>query len=285
MDWEEITKWFADFAAGGGLALIKALAFLVVGLIVTRLIVSFVRSITIKNQNLDNSASTFITSLTKVFLYLVVAVIVLSVAGIDTASLIAAFAAVSLAISLGLQNTLSGLTNGIVIIFTKPFKQGDYVNIGGTEGSVKEIRLFNTKLTTPDNLDIIIPNSVVLGANLTNYSSMPLRRVDVDLPIPYGTEVSDVKQCVLSYLKSDKRIVKVPEPMCRLKSYGDSALIYTVRAWTKGYLFWDVKFDLLENLYTMLRKQGIEIPFNQLDVHLVSDEPNKDGENKGEEDK
>jgi small conductance mechanosensitive channel len=252
------------------------LAFLIIGLILTRLIVSIVRSVTIKNRNLDNSASSFITSLVKVVLYAIIIIVVLGTAGMATASLIAAFAAVSLAICLGLQDTLSGLANGILIIFTKPFKQGDYVSIGGTEGTIKEIHLFNTKLTTPDNLDIIIPNASVLGSNITNYSSMPLRRVDIDLPMPYGSSVDTVKQTVLAYLEKDERIVEVPAPVCRLKTYGDNAVIYTVRAWVHNGEFWDVKFDLMEGLAPLMKEKGLSIPYPQMDVHIIQDNTQKE---------
>lgn len=273
---EAVKQFFAGFLQGGGLSLVKALAFLVVGLIVVRLVVAFVRSLTIKNRSLDNSASTFITSLVKAVLYILLAIWVLGTAGVDTASLVAAFAAVALAISLGLQDTLSGLTNGILIIFTKPFKQGDYVSVNGTEGTVKEIRLFNTKLTTPDNLDIIIPNSTILGSNLTNYSAMPLRRIDIDLPMSYSSDVETVKSVVLGYIAADERIVDIPAPTCRLKEYGDSAIIFTIRAWVDNSQFWDAKFDLLEGLFTILKEKGLEIPFNQMDVHLIREKENQE---------
>lgn len=265
-----VADFFAGFFSGTGLAIVKALAALVVGLIVASLIVSLVRSITIKHRRLDNAAASFIISLTRAVLYVLVAIVVLGVAGVNTASLIAAFAAVALAISLGLQDTLSGLTNGILIIFTKPFKQGDYVSIGGTEGTVKEIRLFNTKLTTPDNLDVIIPNSTVIGANVINYSAMPLRRIDIDVPVPYQTDVEIVRKILLGCLAEDERIVDVPAPFCRLYEYGSSALKYRVRCYVPNGEYWNVRFDLNERLFTRLRENGIEMPFEQVDVHLIA---------------
>jgi small conductance mechanosensitive channel len=273
---ESIKSFFKDFLSGSGVSLARALAILVVGLILTRLIASIVRSFTIKSRNLDNSASSFITALVKVVLYAIVIIIVLGTAGVDTASLIAAFAAVSLAICLGLQDTLAGLANGILIIFTKPFKQGDYVSIGGTEGTIKEIHLFNTKLTTPDNLDIIIPNASVLSSNITNYSSMPLRRVDIDLPMPYDSKVDTVKETVLTYLTKDKRIVEVPAPVCRLKTYGDNAVIYTVRAWVRNGEYWDVRFDLMEGLAPLMKEKGLSVPYPQMDVHIIRDDEKED---------
>ena len=265
-----VADFFAGFFSGTGLAIVKALAALVVGLMVASLIVSLVRSITIKHRRLDNAAASFIISLTRAVLYVLVAIVVLGVAGVNTASLIAAFAAVALAISLGLQDTLSGLTNGILIIFTKPFKQGDYVSIGGTEGTVKEIRLFNTKLTTPDNLDVIIPNSTVIGANVINYSAMPLRRIDIDVPVPYQTDVEIVRKILLGCLAEDERIVDVPAPLCRLYEYGSSALKYRVRCYVPNGEYWNVRFDLNERLFTRLRENGIEMPFEQVDVHLIA---------------
>lgn len=269
--WKSVKEFFGGFLSGAGLDIVKALAVLVVGIIVTTLITAIVRSLTIKNRKLDNAASTFITSLVKVIMYVLVAILVLASVGVNTASLIAAFSAVALAISLGLQDTLSGLVNGILIIFTKPFKQGDYVSIGGTEGTVKEIRLFSTKLVTPDNLDVIVPNSTVLNSNLTNYSAMPLRRIDIDVPVPYNTEIGEVKKILSDCIARDERIVNIPAPMCRLKEYGASSLNYIVRAWVPNSVFWDVKFDLMENLFNALRENGIEMPFNQMDVHLIPD--------------
>ncbi len=266
-----VADFFAGFFAGTGLSVVKALAVLVVGLIVAGLLVALVRSIAIKHRRLDNAAASFVVSLTRAVLYVLVAILVLSVAGVNTASLIAAFAAVALAISLGLQDTLSGLTNGILIIFTKPFKQGDYVSIDGTEGTVKEIRLFNTKLTTPENLDVIIPNSKVLGANVVNYSAMPLRRIDIDVPVPYDTDVETVKGILMGCMTEDERVVDIPAPLCRLYEYGSSALVYRVRCWVPNGAYWDARFDLNERMLIRLRENRIEIPFDQLDVHIVSE--------------
>ena len=274
--WQSIKEFFTGFLTGTGLDIVKALAILVVGIIVTTLITALIRSLTIKNRKLDNAASTFITSFVKVVMYALVVILVLASVGVNTASIIAAFSAVALAISLGLQDTLSGLVNGILIIFTKPFQQGDYISIGGTEGTVKEIRLFSTKLVTPDNLDIIVPNSTVLNSNLTNYSAMPLRRIDIEVPVPYATEIETIKTILLGCISKDDRIVNVPAPMCRLKDYGASALIYIVRAWVPNSVFWDVKFDLQENMFNALRENGIEMPFNQMDVHLIPGATKKD---------
>ncbi|MBP5242873.1 MAG: mechanosensitive ion channel [Clostridia bacterium] len=264
-----LKEFFIRLFSDTGLSIVKALAVLVVGLIVATVIVNWVKRGTIKNTHLDNSASAFISSLVRIVLYVVVAILVLGIAGVNTASLVAAFSAVALAIALGLQNTLTGLTNGILIIFTKPFKQGDYISVGGAEGTVKEIRLFNTKLVTPDNLDVLVPNSTILNSNLTNYSAMPLRRIDIDVPIPYETDIDEVKKILLDILQADKRIVDIPAPMCRLKSYGDSALMYVVRAWVANGSYWDVRFDLLEGIVKELRAHGIEIPYNQMDIHVI----------------
>ena len=273
---EAIIQFLQNFIAGTGLSIVKAAALFVVGLVITNLVVALVRKFTIKSNQLDNAASVFIVSLVKVVLYVLVVLVVLSTLGVETASLIAAFAAVALAISLGLQNTLASLTNGILIIFTKPFKQGDYVNIGGVEGTVKAIRLFNTKLSTPDNLDVIVPNNDILTSKVINYSAMPLRRLDLTVPVPYSTDVESIK-ALLSECLQDERIVSLPAPMCRVSEYGNNALKYLLRCWVPYGLYWDLRFDLNERIFTHLKNNGVEIPFNQLDVHVIS-EKNTNGE-------
>lgn len=167
-----------------------------------------------------------------------------------------------------MQDTLSSLTNGILLIFTKPFQSGDYVDVGGTAGTVKEIKLFSVKVVTPDNLTVVIPNSTVVGSVVINYSRMPLRRLDVSVPLPYAVDQEKVKSMVKEVVAADKRIETMPAPFFRLTEYGGSALIFTLRVWTATGMYWDVKFDLLEKIFLSLQKAGVEIPFDRLDVYV-----------------
>lgn len=266
---EAVKAFLSDFINGYGLTVVKALAFLCLGLLLIFIIRLAVKKTAVKSRKLDNAASTFVTSLVTLLVYVLLFVLLISVLGFSTEGIIAAFSSVMLAIALGMQNTLSSLTNGILLIFTKPFQAGDFVDIGGTAGTVKEIKLFSVKVTTPDNLTVVIPNSTVLNSVITNYSRMPLRRIDITVPVSYDANVEQVKKVVGEVVEADGRIAKTPSYFFRLTEYGASSLNFTLRAWTDVGAFWDVKFDLLENVLDALRRNKIEIPYDQLDVHLV----------------
>ena len=267
--WNNLKDFFWDFLGGYGLNILKALALFVLGLLIIRIVTSSVKKRSVKSRRLDNAASTFITSLVALIAYVALALVLVKTLGFSTAGIVAAFSSVMLAIALGMQDTLSSLTNGILLIFTKPFRAGDYVDIGGTSGTVKE-KLFSVKVVTADNLTVIIPNSTVLSSVIINYSRMPLRRLEILLPVSYDSDVSEVKKSVMEVVSADKRISALPAPFFRLTDYGDSALNFTLRVWTNPDDFWNVKFDLLEGILENLRKNKIEIPYNQLDVHVVN---------------
>lgn len=266
---DALASFWEEFYQNLGLSIVRSIAFLILGLIVVKIVRSIVKNATIRSRKLDNAASTFITSVITVVLYIILAIVVISSLGFSTASIIAAFSAVALAIALGLQDTLASLTNGIIIIFTHPFKQGDYIEVGSSAGTVKEIRLFNTKLVTPDNITLIIPNSNILTSDLKNYSAMPLRRIDIFVRVSYSCDVEKVKNTLMECAKENKNVVNIPEPFCAITEYGENALMFVVRAWVENSKFWDVKFNLLERIFLKLREKGIEIPFNQLDVHVI----------------
>ena len=268
--WNNLKDFFWNFLSGYGLNILKALALFVLGLLIIRIVTSSVKKRSVKSRRLDNAASTFITSLVALIAYVALALVLVKTLGFSTAGIVAAFSSVMLAIALGMQDTLSSLTNGILLIFTKPFQAGDYVDIGGTSGTVKEIKLFSVKVVTTDNLTVIIPNSTVLGSDIINYSRMPLRRLEILLPVSYDSDVSEVKRTVMEVVEADKRISALPAPFFRLTDYGDSALNFTLRVWTNPDDFWSVKFDLLEGILESFRKNRIEIPYNQLDIHVVN---------------
>ena len=247
------------------------------GLLIIRIVTTTVKKNSVKSRRLDNAASTFITSLVALVAYIALALTLVGTLGFSTAGIVAAFSSVMLAIALGMQNALSSLTNGILLIFTKPFQAGDYVDIGGTAGTVKEIKLFSVKIVTPDNLTVVIPNSTVLESVITNYSRMSLRRLDVVVPVSYNADVGKVKALVTEFIQGDARIASLPAPFFRLTEYGASSLNFTLRVWTDPGVFWDVKFDLLEGILKVFKENGIEIPYDQLDVHVVDGKPAENG--------
>lgn len=267
--WEHLKNGLWTFFNGYGLTLVKALAIFVLGILVITIAVKAVKKSATKSRKIDNSATAFITSLVALVAYVILVLILIGTLGFSTAGIVSAFSAVVLAIGLGMQNTLSSLTNGIVLIFTKPFKAGDFVDIGGTSGTVKEIKLFSVKLITGDNITVVIPNNTVLSSTIINYSRNPLRRLDIVVPVSYDAQVQEVKDVVNAVVDKDERIARNPAPFFRLTEYGASSLNFTLRVWTQSGDFWAVKFDLLENILDALRKAKIEIPYDQLDVHVI----------------
>lgn len=266
--WETLRQIGTDFVQNTGLAIVRAVAFLVLGLVVIRIVQIIARSAALKSNRLDKSASTFVVSLITVVLYVALVVVVVSSLGFSTAGIIAAFSAVALAIALALKDSLASLANGVIIIFTKPFKKGDYVSIGGMEGLVQDIRLFNTKILTYSNETIIVPNSEVLGSKLVNYSDMPLRRVVIEVPVPYSADVDSVKEFLLESVKGYEYVVETPAPSVVLEEYGESTLKLSVRAWGTTEKYWDLYYDLREIILKALDAHGIEKPHNQLEVKL-----------------
>ena len=269
---EQIQAVLWDFISGYGKVIAWAIAIFVVGLLVISIITKAVRKNSTKSRKIDNSAASFVTSIVSLAAYVFLVLVIIASLGFSTESIIAAFSSVMLAIALGLQNTLASLANGILLIFTKPFKAGDYVDVGGTAGTVKEIKLFSVKIVTPDNLTIVIPNNTVFGSTIINYSKMPLRRIDLTVPVSYDVDVKKLKTLVNELVAKDARISKEPAPFFRLTEYGASSLNFTLRAWTNASIYWDVRFDLLENILELLRANKIEIPFDQLDVHVIKSE-------------
>ena len=266
--WETLREIGEEFVQNTGLSIVRTIAFLVLGLIVIKIVRIITLSATLKSNKLDKSASAFVLSIITVVMYIVLAVILISSLGFSTAGIIAAFSAVALAIALALKDSLASLANGVIIIFTKPFKKGDYIAIGGIDGLVQDIRLFNTKILTYGNDEIIVPNSEVLGSKLINYSSMPIRRVVIQVPVPYSVNVPEVKAFLLKSVAAYEHTVTTPAPSVVLEAYGEDTLKLSVRAWGLNEHYWDLYFDLREVILQALIDHNIEKPFRQLEVKM-----------------
>ena len=266
--WETLKAFGTDFVQNTGLAIVRTVAFLILGLVVIKIVRIIVQGTTYRSK-LDNAAATFVISIITVVLYVLLIIFLVSSLGFSTAGIIAAFSAVALAVALALKDSLASLANGVIIIFTKPFKKGDYVCVGGMEGLVQDIRLFNTKVLTYSNEEIIIPNSEILGSKLVNYSTMPLRRAVIAVPVPYASDVAAVREVILTCVKAHRFVVTSPAPSVVLDAFEGSALKLSVRAWTMNENYWTVMNELKENIFNALRENGIEIPFDRLDVQLV----------------
>jgi small conductance mechanosensitive channel len=167
------------------------------------------------------------------------------------------------------QGVISSLASGIMLVVTKPFEEGDFVDIGGASGVVESIKITSTKLKTGDNKVIIIPNSTVTSSNITNYSTKETRRLDLTFSVAYGSDVEKVKEIILGVIAKHSEILDTPAPMVRLTEHGASSLDFVTRVWVKQADYWPVNFDLKEEVLAAFDAAGISVPFPQLDVHMV----------------
>ena len=221
-----------------------------------------------KLSKLDPGAKGFIVSFLIIALKVILIVIVLSIIGIPMASLVTIVGSCAVAIGLALQGGLSNIAGGLMILIFKPFKLGDYIATNGMEGTVKSITMFYTSIVTIDNKVIQLPNGTLSNSNIINYSYYKIRRVDLDISVSYNSDIDKVKKVVNKIIDKQDLILKDKENMFKLKEHANSALIFTLRVWTKTENYWNVYFDLMESIKKEFDKNKIEIPYKQIDVHL-----------------
>lgn len=218
-------------------------------------------------SHMDQSLQKFLASLLSLSLKALVLIIVISMLGIETTSLVAVLGAAGLAIGFALQGSLSNFAGGILILMFKPFKVGDFIEGAGHSGTVHAIEVLNTTLKTPDNKTIIIPNGTLSGNSVINYSAEPKRRVDFVFGISYGDSMKKAKDIIHDIVGKDERILKDPEPFIVISNLGDSSVDITVRIWVETPNYWPVYFEITEIVKETFDAQGISIPFPQMDIH------------------
>ncbi|NDA15011.1 MAG: mechanosensitive ion channel family protein [Gammaproteobacteria bacterium] len=197
-------------------------------------------------------------------------VAVLARLGIQTTSIIAVLGAAGLAIGLALQGTLQNIAAGIMLLILRPFKVGDYIDAGGTAGTVDEIGLFTTDMTTFDGIYLSVPNSALWNTSILNYTRLPTRRLDIPVGIAYEDDVEKAMALLLEKLRADSRVLSDPEPQVMVTALGESSVDLNLRCWSVREDFWALKFDLNKNSKLWLDAAGISIPFPQRDVHLIA---------------
>lgn len=259
--------FFQAIALEYGINLLKAIAVLVIGLWVVKIITGFVKKM-LNKSNVDLSLRGFLTTLVSVLLKVMVYISALGMLGVEMTSFVAILGAAGLAVGLALSGTLQNFAGGVMILLFKPFKVGDFIDAQGYSGSVKEIQIFVTILTTPDNKTIIIPNGPLATNSLTNYSAQPTRRVDWTFGIGYGDDVDKAYEVLKRLISADDRILNDPEPFFAVKELADSSVNFTVRAWVNSADYWGVYFRMNEEVYKTFDKEGLNIPYPQTDVHI-----------------
>ena len=266
---EELLNKFLNWATDFGGKLLISLIVLVVG----RLIIKWVAKLLTKSkfaEKNDKTVTTVLSHFVTTALYVLLVVIIIGILGIPTASVITVIASAGVAIGLALQGALSNIAGGIMILVLRPFRVGDFIEVTGRSGSVTDVGIFYTTLTTGDNKVITIPNGTVMANEIVNTSVKDTRRVDLVFGVAYGTDVDKVRSILLEEANKHPLTLDTPAPFARLTAQSESSLDFTLRVWVNAKDYWTVNFDLLETLNNRFEKEGIEIPFNTLDVHVIN---------------
>lgn len=245
---------------------ILAIAILVLGLIFMKVFRKIVTRIMTRKEDMDPTAIKFILDVTTWVFRIILFVVVIGQLGIETSSFVAILGAAGLAVGLSLQGSLSNFAGGLLIITFKPFRVGDYIEAQGEGGTVEEIQIFSTRLVTPSNQVIYIPNGALSNGNIRNFSKLDTRRAEIIVGAAYGSDVNHVKKVLTDIIENDKAILKTPEPIVRIKQLADNSVNFQVLVWASNSDYWQMLSDFQENVKIYFDKEGIEIPFPQRDI-------------------
>ncbi|WP_457743579.1 mechanosensitive ion channel family protein [Sulfurimonas sp.] len=259
------------YASEYGLKIIAAIVIFLVGKWVAKKLTAFIKSMMTKAK-VDKTLVEFSESIIYFSILLMVIIAALNQLGVNTTSFVAVFGAATLAIGLALQGSFSNIGAAVLIIIFRPFKVGDVIETAGVVGEVTDINLFSTILTPVDKRTVIVPNSAIIGANITNFSNREQRRVDHIFGIGYDDDLKLAKETLMEIVKADSRILSEPAPFIAVNELADSSVNFVVRAWTLTDDYWGVYFDMLENVKLTFDEKGISIPYPQMDVHTDKEE-------------
>ncbi len=251
-----------------GLKLLYALIVFIVGRILIKWITKLMKKSKFAQKH-DATVVRFLQNFVGIALHVVLIVTIIGILGVPLASVVTVIASAGVAIGLALQGALSNVAGGIMILLFRPFRLGDFVDTAGHSGTVTDIGIFYTVLTTGDNKVVTIPNGTIMGDSVINYSMKDTRRVDFVFNVAYGTDVAKVRSILLEEAEKHELVLKDPAPFCRLSKQSESSLDFTMRVWVESKNYWTVNFDILEAVTNRFTAEGIEIPFNQLDVHIT----------------
>lgn len=266
-----IKKFFEDLPEKAlvlGVRILLALVFFLIGVQVIKIIRKIIKKSMLR-ASADKGAMQFVDSFVKAALYILLVFMIATSFGVDAASIVALVGSAGVAIGLAVQGSLSNLAGGVLLLMLKPFKVGDYiVDSTGHEGTVEEIQIFYTKLATPDNKVIVLPNGTLSNNSLVNVTAAKMRRMDVVVGISYNADIKKAREVLMKVLENDEAVLKDREMLVFVDALADSSVNLGVRCWFKNDDFWPGKWRVTENCKYALDRAGIEIPFPQMDVHM-----------------
>ena len=252
---------------GYGIKIVLAIVVYIVGKWIAGWIATLVAK-GMESRSVDATVASFVRNIIYYLLLVVVIIAALGQLGVQTASFVAILGAAGLAVGFALQGSLANFAAGVLMILFRPFKVGDFVEAGGTAGVVKEISIFSTIFHTPDNKVIVVANNAIMSSNITNYSALPTRRVDLTVGVGYSADLGLVRSTIQKIIDAESRILKDQDVTIAVGELADSSVNFVVRVWVNTADYWPVFFDLTEQVKVVFDETGIEIPFPQMDIHL-----------------
>jgi len=276
MTWEELWSSFLTWVKADGLpAVIRVVLALLIMFVTFKIINLLAKRITkrCEKRNVDKTISRTLIYIGKLTLKIVITVCLVGFVGIDTSGLTAIVASLGVCIGLAVNGALSNLAGGVMLIITRPFKIDDYIEACGQAGTVEAIHITQTIIRTPDNKVVYIPNGTLSSSEIVNYSTKETRRLDLVFGISYDSDLDKAKNVLTTLCNEHQLVLKDPAPFIRVKEQGDSSINLLMRVWVNSGDYWTVHFDMMENVLKAFDENGIEIPFNQLDVNVVNKTP------------
>ena len=249
--------------------IIVAFIILIIGFKIIKILMKMFKRFLIKIK-IDESLYKYLINISEVVLKILLIVVLVNQIGFDTAPFVAVLGTAGLAIGLALQGSLSNFAGGVLILLFKPFKVGDFIEAQGYQGTVNEISIFYTNLNTVDNKKIIIPNGNLSNSSCINYSANDKRRVDITFSVGYESDISKVKQVIKNIVYSHELILKDPDPVIRMIKHDESSINFTTRVWCNTQNYWDIYFDLMEQVKTEFDKEGINIPYPHMNITMIN---------------
>jgi len=255
------------FLAAYGWSIIGAIITFIVGWWLIKIVLKILVKI-LEKTKVEQSLVGFLRTLADFMLKMILIITTLSMVGVDMTPFFAILGGLAVAVGLALKDSLGNFAAGVMILFFKPFKVGDFIETSGASGSVMEIQIMTTVLKTADNKHIIIPNGSVVTSVITNYSKEATRRLNMTFGVGYDSDMQKVKQLINEIIETDERILKDPAPQILMSELADSSVNFSVRLWVKAGDYWNVNFDMNEKVFKVFNDNGINIPYPQLDVHV-----------------
>ncbi len=264
---DSVKEFLATKGVDYGLKILAALVIFFVGKWLASLVANLIGK-TMTKANVEPILAKFVKNLCHVGLLVFVVIAAISALGIETMQFVAVLGAAGLAVGLALQGSLANFASGVLLVIFKPFKVGDFVELAGNKGTVKEVQIFNTVLNAPDNVRVIVPNAQVTGSGIMNYTVNGTRRVDLVIGVSYEDDIKKAKEVIEKVLAGDERVLQEPAATVAVLELADSSVNFVVRPWVKAADYWNVYFDVTGKVKLALEKNGLTIPFPQHDVHM-----------------